>query len=81
MPHDCYEKAKEIERRTKLFLGMNTHNIISTMCANLGFNNSDEFWAWLNKSNDAEVEAQVKLAQQQKQFATKKRKQILQVYA
>ena len=60
--HSCWGKAREIQRRTGILLGLEAHSIISEMCRLWGTQNADEFYMRMNSMSDAQLAADVEAA-------------------
>lgn len=81
MPHDCYDKEKEIRKKTGIYLGLDTHDIITAMCINLGFTNSNEMMDWIHTTSAEEIKNQIEKAKLSIRFAMKKQKRMMEAYA
>jgi len=57
--HSCYAKAREIEKRLHIFLGLDSHDIISEMCKEWGVANADEFFMQMRAMSDDELRAAI----------------------
>ena len=57
--HSCWGKAREIQRRTGILLGLDAHDIVSEMCREWGTANADEFYERMNAMGDSELKAYV----------------------
>jgi hypothetical protein len=53
--HSCFGKGREVERRLRIVLGLETHDIISEMCSLWGTANADEFYMRMNAMTDSEL--------------------------
>ncbi len=74
MPHDCFEKAREIRRRTSIILGLEAHDVVSELCREWGTSNADEFYQHMRGLSDDELRAYVQEAMKRvrkKRLATK----------
>lgn len=60
--HDCYEKAREIRRRTGIILGLDAHDVVSELCREWGCANADEFYKKMGEMSDDVLAANVKAA-------------------
>lgn len=60
--HSCYGKGKEIQRRTGILLGLESHSIVSEMCREWGTSNADEFYQRMNGMSDDELRVAVETA-------------------
>lgn len=60
--HSCGGKAREIQRRTNIILGLESHSIVSEMCRLWGTANADEFYQRMNGMGDDELKAVVEEA-------------------
>lgn len=60
--HSCWAKAREIQRRTGIMLGLVTHSVISEMCREWGTKNADEFYQRMGGMSDEELRASVETA-------------------
>ena len=60
--HSCWDKAKEIERRLGILLGLQSHSIISEMCKLWGTKDADEFYARMGSMSDDELRASIETA-------------------
>ena len=59
--HSCFGKAREIRRRTGIFLGLDTHSVIDQLCREWGAANADEFYEKMNGMSDKDLEWWVQL--------------------
>jgi hypothetical protein len=72
--HSCWGKAREVQKRLGIMLGLDSHNVISEMCRMWGVQNADEFYARMNNMSDDELRATVEAAWDK----VKKRKRLMQ---
>lgn len=85
--HSCHGKAREIERRLKMPLGLDVHDIITEMCKLWGTQNADEFWERMNSMSDDQLRAAVEEAKLRlqrkkvKKFSDMLQEQMITPYA
>jgi hypothetical protein len=60
--HTCWGKAREIQRRTGILLGMEAHSIVSEMCKMWGVSNADEFYQRMDSMTSGQLAADVEAA-------------------
>lgn len=60
--HSCWGKARAIQKRLGIMLGLDSHEVISEMCKTWGTSNADEFYARMNSMGDDELRAAVEAA-------------------
>jgi|SRR5579875_3773829 hypothetical protein len=75
--HSCWGKAREIQRRLKIWLGLDAHNIVSEMCNIWGTQNADEFYSYMRSLTDDELRAAIEEAKR-KLMARKAKKKIVE---
>jgi hypothetical protein len=71
--HSCLGKARAIQRRLGIMLGLDAHEVISEMCKAWGVANADEFYQRMNSMTDAQLAADVDAAWDK----VKKRKRLM----
>ena len=57
--HSCWGKAKAIQKRLGIMLGLDSHDVISEMCRMWGTANPTEFYDVMNNKTDAELRSDV----------------------
>lgn len=75
--HSCWGKAREVQKRLGIMLGLDSHDVISEMCRMWGTNNAEEFYARMNNMSDDELRASVDAAWDK----VKKRKRLMKTVA
>ena len=75
--HSCFDKAREIRRRTGIILGLDTHDVISEMCREWGTSNADEFYMRMKSMSDDQLKSEVDEAK--RRLARKKIKKPIEL--
>jgi hypothetical protein len=60
--HSCWGKARAIQKRLGIMLGLDSHEVISEMCREWGTQNPEEFYDRMNNMSDDELRASVEAA-------------------
>lgn len=79
--HSCWGKARALQKRLGIMLGLDAHDIISEMCKQWGTTNADEFYERMNNMSDSELRSSVDAAWDKVKKRKRLQKATIEAYA